>query len=126
MFRPPGIIRGGPTTAAKPARIVARRKKSLAFLALDEVWAIEAANRLTFVHTQFGRFELDLSLDSIEATSSISLTRVHRNWLVNLTHVREIERTGGATVLAVCWAGRWRIGSRHPRTCGPRTCAAKT
>jgi hypothetical protein len=74
MFRPPRIIRGGLTTAAMPARIVARRKKSLAFLALDDVWAIEVANRLTFIHTPFGRFELDLSLNSIEATSSIADT----------------------------------------------------
>jgi two-component system response regulator LytT len=93
--------RGGPATSGAPARIVARRKKSLVFLALDEVWAIEAANRLTFVHTPLGRFELDLSLNSIEATCSISLTRVHRNWLVNLTHVREVERSDGQTILYV-------------------------
>jgi two-component system response regulator LytT len=89
------------TTVGMPARIVARRKTSLVFLALDEVWAIEAANRLTFVHTPFGRFDLDLSLNSIEATCSVSLTRVHRNWLVNLTHVRELDRSGGATTLYV-------------------------
>jgi len=76
-------------------------KKNLVFLALDEVWAIEAANRLSFVHTPFGRFELDLSLNAIEATSSISLARVHRNWLVNLKHVRELERIDGGTVLYV-------------------------
>jgi two-component system, LytTR family, response regulator LytT len=94
-------VRGRPATAGMPTRIVARRKRSLVFLALDEVWAIEAADRLTFVHTPLGRFELDLSLNSIEATSSISLTRVHRNWLVNLTHVREMERSDGATILYV-------------------------
>jgi two-component system response regulator LytT len=99
LARRPAPVR--PSTAGKPPRIVARRKKSLVFLALDEVWAIEAANRLTFVHTPFGRFELDLSLNSIEATSSISLTRVHRNWLVNLTHVREIERSDGGTILYI-------------------------
>jgi two-component system response regulator LytT len=99
LARRPAPVR--PTTPGKPPRIVARRKMSLVFLALDEVWAIEAANRLTFVHTPLGRFELDLSLNSIEATSSISLTRVHRNWLVNLTHVREIERSDGGTILYI-------------------------
>jgi DNA-binding LytR/AlgR family response regulator len=40
----------------------------------------------------------------IEATSSISLTRVHPNWLVNLKHVRELERIDGGTVLAAACA----------------------
>jgi DNA-binding LytR/AlgR family response regulator len=62
---------------------------------VDEVWAIEAASRLTFVHTPFGRFERNLSLNSVEATCSVSLTRIHRNWRVNLKHVRELERIDG-------------------------------
>jgi DNA-binding LytR/AlgR family response regulator len=106
-------IRPPPTGA--PARIVARRKKSLVFLALEEVWAIEAANRLTFVHTPLGRFELDLSLAAIEATCSTSLTRVHRNWLVNLAHVRELDRSGSATTLQVGFAiGESSRGMRVP------------
>ena len=71
----PGTIQG-------PSRIVARRKKSLVFLGLDEVWAIQAANRLAFIHTPLGRFDLDLSLTSIEATCGAPFIRVHRNWLV--------------------------------------------
>lgn len=88
-----------PREPAGPTRVVARRKKSLVFLALDEVWAIEAVNRLTFVHTRFGRFDLDLSLSAIEASFGRSLIRVHRNWLVNPAHVRELERGEGDTTL---------------------------
>jgi two-component system, LytTR family, response regulator LytT len=88
-------------TAAGPSRIVARRKKSLVFLEPSEIWAFEAADRLTFVHTEHGRFDLDLSLSAIEVSLGRSLTRVHRNWLVNAAFIRELERDGAETRLFV-------------------------
>ena len=54
--------------ATQSARIVARRRKSLVFLEPSEIWAFEAADRLTFVHTPHGKFDLDLSLAAIEAS----------------------------------------------------------
>jgi two-component system response regulator LytT len=85
----------------EPERIVARRKKSLVFLQLDEIWAFEADERLTFVHTRHGRFDVDLSLASIELSLGANLTRVHRKWLVNSTHVRELMRNSNETLLFV-------------------------
>jgi two-component system, LytTR family, response regulator LytT len=84
-----------------PLRIVARRGKSLVFLEPDEVWAFEAADRLTSVHTPHGSFDLDLSLSAIEASFGRALTRVHRNWLVNAAYIRELEREGGETRIFV-------------------------
>lgn len=84
-----------------PQRIVARRKRSLIFLEAHEVWAFEAAHRLTFVHTPHGTFDLDLSLSAIEASFGRKLTRVHRNWLVNPQFVKELERDGSETRLFV-------------------------
>jgi DNA-binding LytR/AlgR family response regulator len=84
-----------------PERIVARRRKNLVFLDADEVWAFEAAQRLTFVHTPHGTFDLDLSLSAIEASFGRRLTRVHRNWLVNPAFVKELEREGSETRLFV-------------------------
>jgi two-component system response regulator LytT len=82
-----------------PRRVVARRKKSLVFLDPASIWAFEAADRLTFVHAPEGRFDIDLSLAAIEASFGRALFRVHRNWLVNLAYVKELERDiGGATV----------------------------
>src|SRR5260370_31480973 len=43
-------------------RVVARRKKNLIFLDPEQLWAFEAADRLTFVHPPEGRFAIDLSL----------------------------------------------------------------
>ena len=82
-------------------RVVARRKKSLVFLDPEELWAFEAADRLTYVHSRHGRFDIDLSLTVIEASFGRTLTRVHRNWLVNLAYVKELERDGGETTLFV-------------------------
>lgn len=81
-------------------RVVARRKKSLVFLDPEQIWAFEAADRLTFVHTPEGKFDIDLSLAAIETSLGRNLFRVHRNWLVNLHHVKELERdSGGAMVI---------------------------
>jgi DNA-binding LytR/AlgR family response regulator len=90
-----------PVPAAAPRRLVARRRNALVFLRLDEVWAFEAAERLAYVHTPRGRFEVDLSLSAIEAAVGPALVRAHRSWLVNLDHVRELEGHGTDTELLV-------------------------
>jgi DNA-binding LytR/AlgR family response regulator len=59
-------------------RVVARLKNSLVFLDPEQVWAFEAADRLTFVHTPEGKFDIDLSLAAIEASFGRALFRVHR------------------------------------------------
>lgn len=82
-------------------RIVARNGKSLVFLDLAEVWAFEASERLTYVHTPHGKFDLDLSLASIESTLRPAFFRVHRSWLVNVPFVREFGRDAGENVLFV-------------------------
>jgi DNA-binding LytR/AlgR family response regulator len=82
-------------------RVVARRKKTLVFLEPTEIWAFEAADRLTFVHSLHGKFDVDLSLSAIEASFGRTFVRVHRNWLINLAQVRELERESGETTLFV-------------------------
>jgi two-component system, LytTR family, response regulator LytT len=86
-----------PAPAAAPARVVARRKRNLVFLSLDEIWAFEAADRLTFVHSRHGKLDLDLSLSAIELSFGRTLTRVHRNWLVNAAFIKELEREDSET-----------------------------
>ena len=82
-------------------RVVARRKRSLVFLDPADIWAFEASDRLSYVHSRLGRFDIDLSLAAIENSVGRSLMRVHRNWLVNLELVRELERGDGETTLLV-------------------------
>lgn len=91
---------------SRPARIVARNKRNLVFLTLDEVWALEASDGLTLVHSARGAFDIDLSLETITGSFGRDFLRVHRNWLVNEEHVLELERDSGESALVV--------GSRHP------------
>jgi DNA-binding LytR/AlgR family response regulator len=90
-----------PPAPPGPTRIVVRRKRALVVLRLDEVWAFEAAERLAFVHSSRGRFDVDLTLSAVEASFGRTLLRVHRNWLVNADHVRELEGAGSETELVV-------------------------
>src|SRR5437868_5266360 len=94
--RAPGRVSPG-----GPPRIVARRKRSLVFLETREIWAFEAADRLTFVHTMHGVFDIDLSLAAVEGSFGRAFVRVHRNWLVNAAHIKELERDGHETKLFV-------------------------
>jgi DNA-binding LytR/AlgR family response regulator len=80
---------------------VARRKKSLVFLDPADIWAFEASERLSFVHSRQGKFDIDLSLAAIETSFGRALIRVHRNWLVNLAFARELIREGSETTLFV-------------------------
>ncbi len=84
-----------------PARIVGRRKRALVFVRLDDVWAYEAADRLARVHTARGVLDVDLSLSAVEATFGRTFVRVHRNWLVNAAHVRELDGVAGEAVVVV-------------------------
>jgi DNA-binding LytR/AlgR family response regulator len=84
-----------------PLRIVARRGRGLVFLDPSEVWAFEAADRLTSVHTAHGTFDVDLSLSAIEASLGRSFARVHRNWLVNAAHIKRLDRDGNETTVFV-------------------------
>jgi DNA-binding LytR/AlgR family response regulator len=84
-----------------PDRIVARSKKGLVLFARDEVWAFEAAERLMFVHTARGRFDVDLSLAAIEVSLGSGFLRVHRQWLVHIAHVGAVENEDGETVVVV-------------------------
>jgi DNA-binding LytR/AlgR family response regulator len=84
-----------------PTRIVARSKRGLVFLRRNEVWAFEAKERLTYVHCAGGRFDVDLSLATIEPNLGDGWLRAHRNWIINVEHVNALERdeTGSALVL---------------------------
>jgi DNA-binding LytR/AlgR family response regulator len=99
---------------ALPLRIAARRQRVIVFLELDEVWACEASDRLTYVHSARGRYDLDLTLSAIGSSFGRTLLRVHRNWLVNAARVLELERDAGEMTLFVGAAGPGSAGVRVP------------
>jgi DNA-binding LytR/AlgR family response regulator len=105
------------TEPSRPLRIIARNKRNLVFLVLDEVWALEASEGLTLVHSGRGTFDIDLSLDTIAASFGREFLRVHRNWLVSEEHILELERDSGESALLV--------GSRPPGSGSMRVPIAK-
>jgi len=98
-----GLPQRVPRPVAEPpvqARLAAHHRGGLVFLAPHEVWAFEASAGSTFVHSSHGRFNIDFSLVEMEESFCRPLTRVHRNWLVDLSHVRAFEREpSGARLL---------------------------
>ena len=44
---------------------------------------------------------MDFSLIALESSFGCAFMRVHRNWLVNLAHVRELEHDGERTKVFV-------------------------
>jgi DNA-binding LytR/AlgR family response regulator len=96
-----------PSSPAHNHRIVARRRRSLVFLEPGEIWAFEASERLTFVHTVHGRFDLDLSLAAIERAFG-TFARVHR------TPTRSSSWARASTPRAPAFACRCRASGRMP------------
>jgi two-component system, LytTR family, response regulator LytT len=76
---------------AGPTRLAARRGRDIRLVPLDEILAFEAADRLSFVHTAAGRFDVDLTLSSLQSSFGARFVRAHRQWLVALAHVLEVQ-----------------------------------
>ncbi len=69
------------------------------FVVSSDIWAFEARARLVFVHTPHGRFDIDLSRGKIATLLGPLFLRVHRDWLVGLTKVRELRSENGVVRL---------------------------
>jgi DNA-binding LytR/AlgR family response regulator len=78
-----------------PIQRIAARSGShrIVLLELPQVWAFETRDRLAFVHSVWGRFDIDVSLTELELALRADFLRVHRNWLVAVTKVRELRRS---------------------------------
>jgi DNA-binding LytR/AlgR family response regulator len=88
--------------AQAPWRLAARGGKRIVFLSASEVWAFEAKQRLCFVHSRYGRFDVDLSLTELQSsTFARSLLRPHRNWLVHASKILRLEQVDDGLCLAV-------------------------
>lgn len=87
--------------AKPPERVVARGRRSIVVLDVGEVWAFEARDRLCFVHSARGRFDVDISLLEAECILGKAFLRVHRRWLANVGNVRVFEVNGRSHFLVV-------------------------
>ncbi|MFE5836447.1 LytTR family transcriptional regulator DNA-binding domain-containing protein [Arthrobacter sp. NPDC056493] len=87
---------GGLLLGQPPRRIVALRAENrMVMLQASEVTVAEADGSGVWLHTDNGRLQAAVSgLDKLEAdlAGTGSFLRVHRQYLVNLSRVREVER----------------------------------
>jgi DNA-binding LytR/AlgR family response regulator len=81
--------------------VAARRRDAIIVLETSEVWAFEARDRLCFVHSSGGRFDVDLSLQELAVGLGPDFIRVHRSWLANMANVREYRGDHGVHTLLV-------------------------
>lgn len=96
------IGRRAPLPTRPVERIAARRGRNILVLPLAEVWAFEARERLCFVHSLHGRFDVDSSLVELEeALEGRRFLRVHRRWLASVDRVRAYETFGKAHDLVI-------------------------
>ena len=64
----------------------------IVFLPPEDVFAFEAAERLTYVHSLSGKFDIDLSLAAMSTALGDRSMRVHRNWIVSTAHILAMEK----------------------------------
>jgi len=99
-------------------KLAVRKGGRTVLIALDEIVYISAKNKSTYVHTYENQFLVDLTLAELEQRfAKQSFERVHRSYMINLNHIKEILRAEGAYVVAVADRDETQIpvARRHVR-----------
>ena len=85
----------------KLERILVRRGSKLVVIGIEEVAVFESENKLVFMRTAEGRFLVNLSMKEIEERVDPELfCRVHKQAIVRLSLVREIQALAGGQYVA--------------------------
>ncbi len=93
--------------ATRLERLLVRGRNQVHVLALASVVCVEAQDDYIQIHTADKRFMKTQGLSDLEARLDPSLfVRVHRSWLINLAHLKNIERQAKDSVVAVLHNGQ--------------------
>ena len=81
-------------------KLAVRKGGRTVLLSIDDIVFFSARNKSTYAHTFENQYLVDLTLGDLEAKlSKESFVRVHRSYMVNLNHIKEILRVEGAYVV---------------------------
>jgi DNA-binding LytR/AlgR family response regulator len=88
---------------------------STRFVQRSDVRYVEAHGDYARLVTPTGRFLVRVALSALEAQwTSAGFARIHRRWLVNLSHVDEVVHENGRMTLVVA-GDRLEVSRRHTR-----------
>jgi two-component system, LytTR family, response regulator LytT len=96
------LARLAPREAPQPPndRVLVEKAGKKLLLSAEDVFLVSAEGDYGYVHTDGGRFFVASSLAQLEAKlEARGFFRVHRRYLVNLSHVREVVPMYGGTML---------------------------
>jgi len=91
----------------KLERLLIRDRNQVHVLALDTVACVEAQDDYICIHSQGKSYLKTQSLSELEARLDPALfVRVHRSWIINLGHLKNIERLAKDSFVAVLHSGQ--------------------
>ncbi len=98
------LVHAPPT--ARLDRILVRDRNQVHVVALEAVVCVEAQDDYIQIHTTERRFLKTQGLSELESRLDPALfVRVHRSWLINLAHLKNIERLAKDSFVAVLHNG---------------------
>jgi DNA-binding LytR/AlgR family response regulator len=81
-------------------KLAVRKGGRTVLLDIADIVFLSARNKSTYAHTFENQYLVDMTLNELEGRlSRDSFVRVHRSYVVNLNHIKEILRLGGAYVV---------------------------
>jgi two-component system LytT family response regulator len=99
----------------KLERILVRRASKLVVIPVEDVAVFESEDKLVYVRTAEGRFNLNMSMKEIEERVDPDLfCRVHKQAIIRLSLVREIHALPGGQYLAkLCYGYVVQVGRNY-------------
>ncbi len=89
-----------PPAESEFRKIAVRKGGRTVLLSIDDIAFFSAKNKSTYAHTFENQYLVDLTLGELEAKlAKESFIRVHRSYMVNLNHIKEILRVDGSYVV---------------------------
>ena len=91
----------------KQERLLIRDRNQVHVVALETVASVEAQDDYIQIHAQGKTYLKTQSLSDLEARLDPALfVRVHRSWIINLAHLKNIERLAKDSLVAVLHNGQ--------------------
>lgn len=83
-------------------KLAVRKGGRTVLLSIEDIIFASARNKSTYVHTYENQYLVDLTVTDLESKlDRESFVRVHRSYMINLNHIKEILRVDGAYVVVI-------------------------